>query len=59
VVYCQRYRKQTGIGSLLSLMLPYGLIFIVCWIGLLLLFWHVGIPLGLDANYTYVPPAAM
>ena len=53
VVYCQKYLQKTGIGTLISLMLPYALLFIVSWIGLLLLFWGAGIPLGLDASYTY------
>ena len=53
VVYCQRSVKSTGIGTLTSLMLPYSLSFLLTWSALLMLFWMVGIPLGLQAPYTY------
>ncbi len=53
VLYCQRYVKETGIGTLTSLMLPYSISFLVCWSLLLMLFWMLGIPLGLQAPYTY------
>ncbi|HET8675776.1 MAG TPA: AbgT family transporter [Blastocatellia bacterium] len=53
VVYCQRYVKQTGIGTLVSLMLPYSILFLITWTVFLLAFWLLGIPLGLQAPYTY------
>ena len=31
VVFCQRYVKSTGIGTLVSMMLPYSVIFLVTW----------------------------
>jgi p-aminobenzoyl-glutamate transporter AbgT len=52
-VYCQRYVKNTGIGTLTSLMLPYSMSFLVTWSALLMLFWALGIPLGLQAPYSY------
>ena len=55
VVYCQRYFKKTGIGTLTSIMLPYSAVFIVVWAIFLLIFWSIGIPLGLQASYTYPP----
>ena len=54
VVYCQRYVKKTGIGTLTSMMLPYTLVFIVIWTIFLLIYWWIGIPLGLQATYEYV-----
>lgn len=59
VVYCQRYFKKTGIGTLTSIMIPYTVVFLVVWSLFLLLFWGLGIPLGLQAFYTYPPPPAM
>jgi aminobenzoyl-glutamate transport protein len=56
VVYCQRYVKSTGIGTLLSLMLPYSISFLLIWTVFLLAYWGLGIPLGIQANYVY--PAA-
>ena len=53
VMYCQRHVKSTGIGTLTSLMLPYSLSFLVAWSALLMLFWMLGIPLGLQASYVY------
>ena len=53
VVYCQRYVKTTGIGTLAALMLPYSLAFLVAWSGLLLVYWQLGIPLGLESHYTF------
>jgi aminobenzoyl-glutamate transport protein len=53
VVYCQRYMKDTGIGTVTALMLPYSVTFIVTWTIFLLLYWAIGMPLGLQASYTY------
>ncbi len=55
VVYCQKYVKKTGIGTLTSLMIPYSIVFMVFWTAFLLLFWMIGIPLGLGASYAYPP----
>ncbi|NBC18595.1 MAG: AbgT family transporter [Bacteroidetes bacterium] len=56
VVYCQRYVKGTGIGTLTSLMLPYSIVFLVAWSAFLLLYWALGIPLGLGASYAFPRP---
>jgi aminobenzoyl-glutamate transport protein len=53
VVYCQRYVQSTGIGTVTALMLPFSISFIVLWTVFLLLYWATGIPLGLQATYTY------
>lgn len=53
VVYSQRYVKSTGIGTLVSLMLPYSILFLISWTAFLLLYWLLGFPLGLQAPYTY------
>jgi aminobenzoyl-glutamate transport protein len=45
--------KSTGIGTLVSIMLPFSLIFLSAWTLFLLVYWQLGIPLGLDAPYTY------
>jgi len=52
----QRYRPKAGLGSLISLMLPYSVVFAVAWTGFLLLWYALGIPLGPDAPLNYVPP---
>lgn len=53
VVFAQRYVKNTGIGTMISMMIPYTVIFFVVWIAFLLIYWALGIPLGLQAPYTY------
>ncbi|GLP98061.1 AbgT family transporter [Paraferrimonas sedimenticola] len=53
VVYCQRYVKNTGIGTLIALMLPISLTLLVCWSAFLLLYWSLGIPLGIQSSYLY------
>ena len=53
VVFCQRYVKDTGIGTVTAMMLPYSVVFLVTWSGFLLTYWWLGIPLGLQAPYTY------
>ncbi len=55
VVYCQRYVKGTGIGTLTAMMLPYSLWFISTWTIFLLLYYMIGLPLGVDAHYAYPP----
>ncbi|MDQ3666155.1 MAG: AbgT family transporter [Acidobacteriota bacterium] len=53
VVYGQRYVKSTGIGTLVSLMLPYSIAFLITWTTFLIVYWLLGIPLGLQAPYNY------
>ncbi len=55
VVFCQRYVKSTGIGTVTAMMLPYSVTFLVVWTIFLLLYWMIGLPLGLQASYTYPP----
>jgi aminobenzoyl-glutamate transport protein len=53
VVYCQRYVKDTGIGTLAAMMLPYSLWFLAAWTVFLLIYYAIGLPLGFAASYTY------
>jgi p-aminobenzoyl-glutamate transporter AbgT len=55
VVFCQRYVKTTGIGTVGAMMLPYSVVFLIAWTAFLLIYWGFGIPLGLQAPYTYAP----
>ena len=56
VVFAQRYVKKTGIGTMVSLMLPYSVSLFFLWSLLLVAFWVLGLPLGSVSTYTY--PAA-
>jgi aminobenzoyl-glutamate transport protein len=61
VAYAQRYVKQVGVGTLISLMLSYAMTFLVAWTVLLMIWWQLGLPLGLPTvwgpqGYTYSSP---
>ena len=45
--------KSTGIGTVLSLMLPYSAVLLVTWTLFLVGYWLLGLPLGLQAAYVY------
>jgi p-aminobenzoyl-glutamate transporter AbgT len=53
VVFCQKYVKSTGIGTLVSVMLPYTIFLLITWTLFLLIYWALGIPLGLQSTYEY------
>lgn len=55
VVFCQRYVKQTGIGTVTSMMLPYSICFLILWTAFLFIYWAVGMPLGIQGGYVYEP----
>ncbi len=56
VVFCQRYVTGTGIGTVVAMMLPFTVVFLVVWTAFLLIYWSLGIPLGLQASYVYPAP---
>jgi aminobenzoyl-glutamate transport protein len=55
VVFCQRYVKSSGIGTVVALMLPYSVTLLIVWSAWLILFWSLGLPLGLQSSYIYAP----
>ncbi len=56
VVFCQRYVKSTGVGTVTAMMLPYSITFLIGWTIFLLAYWGLGFPLGPDAPYEYTGP---
>lgn len=56
IIYCQKYYKKTGVGTLSSLMLPYTIALLVTLTVLLYVFWFLGIPLGFQGAYIYPRP---
>jgi aminobenzoyl-glutamate transport protein len=46
ITVMQRYQKESGIGTVIALMLPYTFILAVVWIILFILWYVLGIPLG-------------
>lgn len=55
LIYCQRYDKRMGTGSLLALMLPYGLSFMVAGIAMTAAWAHFDLPLGPGATVHWAP----
>lgn len=53
ILYCQKYVKETGIGTLSSLMLPYTITLLIVLTIMLYIFWTLDIPLGFQADYVY------
>jgi len=46
VIFIQRYQKSAGIGTLISMMLPYVVILSVAWTAFFVLWYLIGVPLG-------------
>jgi aminobenzoyl-glutamate transport protein len=53
VTLSKKYVPSAGLGTLLSLMLPYSLVFGVGWLGLFLLWTSLGLPFGPGAPLAY------
>jgi aminobenzoyl-glutamate transport protein len=56
LVFMQRYVPKAGIGTLVSLMLPYTVVFFVTWSGLLIVWYQLGFELGRGGPLTYTAP---
>lgn len=50
VVFARQYDEKAGVGTLISMMLPYSLVFLLSWSGLLVLWMLLGLPLGPGAS---------
>jgi len=55
LIYCQRWDKSMGVGSLLALMLPYALSFMVVGIAMTAAWAHFEWPLGPHASVRWAP----
>ena len=53
VAYCQRWVKDTGIGTVTALMLPFSITLLISWSLFLVVYWWLDIPLGLASTYVY------
>jgi aminobenzoyl-glutamate transport protein len=50
VAFAQRYQKDIGVGSLIAMMLPYSVTFLLVWCALLALWVLLGLPFGPGAG---------
>lgn len=53
LMFLQRYYKRAGVGTLMSLALPYSIAMLVGWFAFFVLWYWIGIPLGPGTPYEY------
>ncbi|MHC1773964.1 MAG: AbgT family transporter [Lentimicrobium sp.] len=54
IIYFEKYQKNSGLGTLISTMLPYTIVFTVFWTGLLIAWVLLDLPLGPEAPTLYL-----
>lgn len=59
LAFCRRWDQRMGVGSLLALMLPYALCFMVAGVIMTALWVQFDLPLGPGAGVHYTPPTAI
>ncbi len=55
IVFAQKYVKDVGIGTLISMMLPFAIAFALIRIPMLLIWIWAGLPLGIEGPIYYTP----
>jgi aminobenzoyl-glutamate transport protein len=55
LAFCRRYVTTCGLGTIMALVLPLGVMYLVLQIVMLLAWWALGLPLGIDAGYAFTP----
>lgn len=53
VAFMQRYDKNAGIGTIISIMIPYTFVFFIIWVAILAVWMLFGIPIGPDSPLDY------
>jgi len=53
LAFCRRYVTGFQVGTLMSLLLPFGLVYLLLQIAMLLLWWGGGLPLGIGGRYVF------
>jgi aminobenzoyl-glutamate transport protein len=55
IIFAQKYEEDIGLGTLISAMLPYSVVFALTAVPMLVLWVMLGIPLGPEAPMEYIP----
>jgi aminobenzoyl-glutamate transport protein len=50
VAFAQKYQKDAGIGTIVALMIPYSVVFLIGWTAFLIAWMSAGIPVGPGAG---------
>lgn len=53
LAFCRRYVTGFQVGTLMSLLLPFGVVYLLAQVVMLLLWWGVGLPLGIGGRYVF------
>jgi len=53
IAFVQKYMPKAGIGTIISVMLPYSILFFIAWSALLMLWIYFGFPLGPGSGLFY------
>ncbi len=59
IAFMQRYEPKAGMGTIISTMLPYSIVFLIGWSVLFLAWYALGIPIGPGAPLEYLGPVAV
>ncbi len=54
VAFTQKYDKNAGIGTLISMMLPYSICFLIGWAIFLVIWFVTGLPIGIEGAIHFV-----
>ena len=55
IAFLQRYEPKAGIGTVISVMLPYSVVFAIGWSLLFMVWLTLGLPIGPGAPLQYIP----
>lgn len=55
IAFLQRYEPKAGIGTVIAVMLPYSIAFLIGWTVLFMIWMWLGLPIGPGAPLQYVP----
>ena len=56
ITYFQKYDKKAGLGTVISTMLPYSIVFFIIWTIIIIAWIEIGLPLGPGAPIYYITP---
>lgn len=56
IAFARKYKPDLGVGTLISLMIPYSLVFLISWSLLFAVWYMLGFPLGPEAPFFYSLP---
>ena len=56
IAFARKYKPDLGVGTLISLMLPYSIAFLILWSLLFTIWYMLGLPIGPEAPFFYSLP---